>query len=564
MRLPLLAGLALAAASASAQPPADRLDAYAQAAHDADRFVGSVLVARGDSVVYEAGFGLADASWGVPNAPDTRHRIGSLTKQFTAALVLQLAEEGDLDLDAPVTRHLPDFPAHGDRVTVRHLLAHTAGLTSYTVLPDYDAFSRLPTTPTDLVARFSADPPHFEPGSQFAYSNSGYAVLGAVVEAVTGQAYADALRHRLLAPLGLADTGYDGAAEVRPRTSRGYERDGLGLRPATYVDPSVLYAAGGMSATVRDLHAWTRALHGAAPFRRPETLRAMLTPGLEGYGYGVWLDTLAAGDRAVPVVMHTGGFSGSSSALVYAPETETTVAVLSNWGDNPVAVARALVALAHGAEAAPPAPRLAVRVMRAVEASGAAAAVAEVRAMRAGGGVRDERALGEVGAELLRRGDASGALVVLRAGAELFPHVAGPHADLARAHLAVGDTAAAQTGFLRALEIAPTDDGARAALRALGVEPPARAAVAPTPEALGAFVGDYALAPDFVLSVTREGGRLYLQATGQSRDELVPVTESRFEIAAWGVEIEFWSGDGPPPSLTLYQHGQALVADRVE
>ena len=564
MRLLLVLCAALAAAAASAQPLPDRLDAYATAAHDADRFVGSVLVASGDTVVYERGFGLADASWTIPNAPDTRHRIGSLTKQFTAALVMQLVEAGEVDLDAPVTRYL-DYPAEqGDRLRVRHLLSHTGGLTGYTALPGYAEFSRVPTTPAALVARFSADSLHFEPGSQFAYSNSGYAVLGAIVEAVTGRAYADALRQRLLDPLGLADTGYDDQAEVRERMARGYERDGLGLRPAPYVDPSVPYAAGMMYATVRDLHAWTRALWAGRPFRHAETLRTMLTPGLGGYGYGVALDTLAAGDRAVPVVMHTGAIPGFGSALVYAPETEVTVAVVSNREDNPVAMARALVAVAHGGEAAAPQPRLAVRVLRIVEDEGVEAAAERVRAMRAEGGVRDEAALGEVGRELLRRGDLGGAVRMLRLGAELFPWASLPHVGLGEAYRAAGDDRAATASYVRALAIAPTDSDARAALQRLGVDPPAREPVALAPEDLDAFVGRYALALDFVLAITHEGGRLYLQATGQSQDELVPVTEQRFEITAWGVEIAFWAGDGPSPALTLYQHGQVLVAERVD
>ncbi len=261
LALLLLVLLALPALPVAAQDDTvAQIDALVAAYHDAHLFSGTVLVARSGSVIYQKGFGHADMEWEVPNTPDTRFRIGSVTKQFTAVLILQLVEEGRLSLDDPITTVLPDYPApQGDQVTIHHLLTHTSGIPSYTGLPDFqEKYMREPYEPAALVEVFSGMDLEFEPGSEWRYNNSGYFLLGVVIEALTGQPYDQVVRTRILEPAGLDDTGYDHFSDIIERRAAGYVRTPTGFANAPYLDTSIPYAAGMMYSTIEDLYAWDR------------------------------------------------------------------------------------------------------------------------------------------------------------------------------------------------------------------------------------------------------------------------------------------------------------------
>ena len=355
----LLAGLAtLDAHTATAQSFATRADALLTSYHAAGLLNGSVLVAKGDSILYERGFGEADMAWHVPNTPGTKFRIASATKQFTAALVHQLAEQGLIDLDAPISTYLPDYPAEqGRRVTPRHLLTQTAGIPNYTSLPVWRDLKRDSFAPDSFLKVFAGLPLEFEPGSKFNYSNSNYFVLGVLVEHVTGQPYATAIRTRLLAPLGLTDTGYDTRSTVVERMASGYVRAGSAYAPERYVDVSLPYAAGMLYSTVRDLHRWKRALHRGAPFRNAATLAKMLTPpnGAQyGYAHGIAVNRSGFGADTVLSIGHGGHIEGFNSDDRYLPEQEWTVIVLDNTNGDVGRVGSDLVRLLLGQKVAAP------------------------------------------------------------------------------------------------------------------------------------------------------------------------------------------------------------------
>ena len=207
-------------------------------------------------MLFKRGFGSASIAWRVPNAPDTKFRIGSVTKQFTAALVLQLSEEKRIDLSAPITKYFPTYPVpQGERVNIHHLLTQTSGIPKYTSLPD--AF--------------------------LSVGNSGCFLLGVVIEPVMGRPYEAVLRECLLVPLGLNDAGYDTYSGVVEKLATGYTRAGTGYEHASYVDTSVPYAAGMMYSTVEDLSKWTRASHRGEPFGNAQTLTQRTTPHLNDY-----------------------------------------------------------------------------------------------------------------------------------------------------------------------------------------------------------------------------------------------------------------------------------------
>ena len=203
-----LLALTLAVAPAAAQDPA-RMDTVVRAAADKGEFMGAVLVAKDGVILLDRGYGSANLEWKIPNDGDTKYRLGSVTKQFTAVSIMMLRERGKLDLDAPIRAWFPDAPAAWDKITIRHLLTHSAGIPNLTDFEDFHKLKTLPTTVDGMIARFRDKPLEFQPGEKWKYSNSGYILLTAIVEKASGQSYAAFLTDNIFKPLGMADSGYD-------------------------------------------------------------------------------------------------------------------------------------------------------------------------------------------------------------------------------------------------------------------------------------------------------------------------------------------------------------------
>ncbi len=227
------------------------------------QFNGTVLVAENGKVIVKKGYGLANMEWNIPNTPDTKFRLGSVTKQFTAFLILQLVDQGKLKVSEKITTYLPDYPkATGDKITVHHLLTHTSGIPNYTNFPRFfETMSRDPYAPEAFVKKFSDLPLDFEPGSNFSYSNSGYFLLGVLIEKVTGKPYATVLQEAILTPAQLKDTGYDLPGPILPKRAAAYEKRGSGYVNAPYLDMTIPYAAGSLYSTVEDLYRWDQLLY---------------------------------------------------------------------------------------------------------------------------------------------------------------------------------------------------------------------------------------------------------------------------------------------------------------
>jgi CubicO group peptidase (beta-lactamase class C family) len=226
--------------------------------HGHGRFSGSALVGYGDTVVYEGAFGYADETWKVPNTPLTRFQIGSLTKQFTAALILQLAQQDQIDLDATLSAYLPDYRRDvADAVTIRQLLGHSAGVPDFVHRSDIMQIVKESATPQEVISKYCSSALEFTPGTQFKYSNCGYLILGALYERVTGETYADGLR-RLTVRASLTDTGISGPRAIVPRLATAYVVENGQQIKAPYIDWSVAFSSGAVYSTVRDLWRWRR------------------------------------------------------------------------------------------------------------------------------------------------------------------------------------------------------------------------------------------------------------------------------------------------------------------
>ena len=320
------------------------MDEVVRASFEADEFTGAVLVARDGEVLLDRGYGFANLEWSVPNDGDTKFRLGSVTKQFTAVAIMLLNERGLVDLDAPVKTYLPDAPAAWDGVTVRHLLTHTAGVPNFTDFDDYGASKTLPATMDSLIGRFRDRPLDFQPGEGWSYSNSGYILLTAIVEKASGRSYADFVAETLFQPLGMADSGYDSHAAVLPRRASGYAPTARGIVNADYIDMSIPQGAGALYSTTRDLLKWEQGLFGGR-LLTPASLALLTTPVRNQYAFGLAV-TQAGGNTTIA---HSGGIEGFNTHMAWDPDRRMTVIVLGNLnGPGSDQVAGSLMALARG------------------------------------------------------------------------------------------------------------------------------------------------------------------------------------------------------------------------
>jgi CubicO group peptidase (beta-lactamase class C family) len=338
-----------------------RMDEIVQSYVAAHQFMGSVLVVRDGETLLDRGYGSADLEWEVPNTLTTKFRLGSITKQFTAACFLLLEEQGKLKLDDPVKTHLPDAPAAWDKITIFHLLTHTSGIPNLTEFPDFRHTMASPATPRELLARFRDKPLDFAPGEKHRYSNSGYLLLGHLLETISEQPYADFVTQQIFQPLGMKDSGYDSAAAILPRRAAGYRRGSdpkAGFTHAKYIHMSVPFAAGGLYSTTHDLLLWERGLFGGR-LLKPASLKKMTTAYKGDYALGIGV--MRRNGR--PTIEHGGGIDGFASHLIYRPQDELVVAVLANV-EGPAAhdIAVKLEAVAHGETVVLPTERTEISV----------------------------------------------------------------------------------------------------------------------------------------------------------------------------------------------------------
>ncbi len=349
--LVLVAGLTAGLPVSCSRPPtgsAFRMEEYVRAAEKFWNFQGAVLVAKGGEVVFETGVGPARLEEGLENAPTTRFLVGSVTKVFTAAAVMQLAEKGLLGLDDPLRKYVPEYPAKpGPAITIRHLLSHTSGIPE--AVPDPRVLGDLtkPVAPLDLIRLVGDRALDFVPGEKAVYSNTGYVLLGLVIERASNESYADYLRDNVFGPLGMSASGYREDWYEAREFALGYNEGGGGrLIPAPRIHLSLGFSAGALYSTVRDLLEWNEGLRGDKILSR-SSKEMMFRETKDGFGYG-WLvmETWGRADLA-----HGGGAPGFNAWIECWPGDEAFVAVLSNLGASSVGeIGRSLAAILFGEE----------------------------------------------------------------------------------------------------------------------------------------------------------------------------------------------------------------------
>lgn len=554
------------AANLAAQDKATQINDLLRKYNEYGQFNGSALVAENGRVVYKKGFGYANMEWKIPNDVDTKFRLASVTKQFTAALIMQLVEQGKVKLDGKLTDYLTDYRKDtGDRVTIHQLLNHTSGIPSYTDQPGFfENDSRDGYGVAEFVKKYTSGDLAFEPGTKFHYNNSGYFLLGAIIEKVTGKSYAEAMKERIFTPAGMANSGYDTSSPLIPKRASGYVKSPDGYVNAGYLDMSLPYAAGSLYSTVEDLYLWDQALYGEKVLTA-KSKELMFKPGLEHYGYGLGINDRELSDKSkVPTIGHNGGINGFSTNITRFVVDKHLVVLLDNTSQGAFQerIITSIANILYGKPYEKAKRSIVDLVVQATREKGVDSAIKQYRDLKASGSKEYDFSEGELntaGYQLLQTGKIKESIEIFKLNVEMFPQASNPYDSLGEAYAAAGDKELAIKNYKRSVELDPKNTNAVAIIKRL--ETPT---VSVDPKGLDRYLGQYELAPSFVLTITKESDKLFGQATGQSKFEMEALSESKFTIRAVGAEIDFVVDEkGAVTGLVLHQGGRDIPGKRL-
>jgi len=454
---------------ADADPIAARIDEVIRDYAVQGRFQGSVLVARNGAVVYRKGFGLADIGRGIDNTPETRHRIGSLAKAFTAAIILLLVDEGRLDLDAPITDSLPAFRAdHAARITLHQLLSHTSGVG--VGVPDRsDSERRQPYMPDEVVQLANLVGLLHETGARYRYSNLGYNLLAAIIEQTEGKPFDAVLRERILDPLGMRSTGLVSTDPNPQDRSSSYDRMSWGeTEEAPQLDESFAIGARGMYSTVDDLYRWDRAVSGDELLSEESRTR-MLLHGSRSARYGWGIDTYTDREGDVGTLVYANGGARGGAALTFRlVDDRHFIVLLGNIRQIPLTriarnITRALVGAPVNPATPPLKPLYEVLVGRGVDAA--------VERFAGKADLPPELEINRLGYDLMNRGRLDAAIRVFQFNVQAYPQAWNTYDSLAEGYMEAGDYLTAVTFYNLSLDLNPRNANGKMMLQRLQARP---------------------------------------------------------------------------------------------
>ena len=529
-------------------PSAAKIDALLDKTYKTGEPGAALLVKQAGRILRRKGYGTADLELGIPVEPDMSFRLGSITKQFTAVAILMLEERGKLSVKDPIEKYLPDFPTQGRTVTVENLLTHTSGIVDYTSLAEWMPLWRKDMSVVEIIGLFKDKPFDFAPGEHWKYSNSGYILLGAIIEKASGETYPDFIQKNIFDPLGMTHSYYGSASRVLPRRIPGYGRDRNGFTNAAYISMTQPFAAGSLLSSVDDLALWNEALLSNALIKKESRERAWtpfkLNDGTNtGYGYG-WSISEYEGHR---LVEHGGGIMGFSTYGMLFPDDRVLIVLLTN----------------SAIEDRAPAPF----------AEKIADLVLDVRRKELKAVTLEEKDLSPL-LGVYADWDKT-KISISREGTKIFAQASGG--------------AKREIVALSPLEFAFTDRPTRLAFEKnalgeiVGVTmrgrsgipdkfvrtakplPGERKTASVDPKIYDRYAGEYTFTPDFIFIVTVENGRLMAQATGQPKVQLFPESETAYFLKVVDAQVEFQvDAAGKATGLVLTQGGQKIPAQKTK
>ncbi|WP_347050795.1 serine hydrolase [Flavobacterium olei] len=453
--------------SVFAQDKVQKIEQLLSKYNEYGQFNGSALVAENGKVIFKKGFGAANMEWNIPNQSDTKFRLGSISKQFTALLIVKLAEDGKLKLDVPITTYLTDYPKeNGDKITIHQLLTHSSGIPNYTNAPGFfKDKARNPYTPTEFVKTFSSLPLEFTPGEKFNYSNSGYFLLGYIVEKVSGKTYEQYLQEVIFTPLKMVNSGYDHNDVILKNRAAGYEKQGKKITNAAYLDMSIPYAAGSLYSTVDDLYLWDQALY-TNKLLSQKSIESLFKPyikaGGASYGYGWFVEE----DENGKTVGHGGGINGFNTIISRNFKNKNLVVLLNNTGGTVLGeMTDAINNILFGKPFNQPQKSLALDLLDIYTEKGAATGTETYKKLKADPTFAiKESDMNRVGYQLLQDGKKKEAIEVFKINVETFPKSGNAYDSLGEAYLADGDKKLAIINYKRSVELDPTNENGKKVL----------------------------------------------------------------------------------------------------
>ncbi len=526
---------------------AQQMDQMAASYYNNTEPGATVIVSKGGQTLFRKAYGMADMHAKRAMRPEDVMRLGSITKQFTAVSILMLVDEGKLALSDTVQSVFSDYPESGKKITIEHLLTHTSGIPSYTSKPGFSAMVAKDVSVAEMVASFKNDALEFEPGSRYQYSNSGYFLLGAIIEKISGESYAKFIEKRLFLPLGMKQTAYEGYERSEQTQAVGHTANATGFEASKAISMSLPYAAGSLRSTVDDLVKWDAAI-SAGMLLKPATWKRAFSDYVMSngqgahYGYGWSLGQL----EGSPMIAHGGGINGFSTFALRLPNEKIYVAVLTN-SDSGIARPEVL------------ASRLA--------ASAIGKTIPEFSPLKLDEKVLDQfvgvyKIDGDNRRMFVREGDK---LIMTRTnGPRTVLQAYAPNAffvdrqSLLRVEFKRNEKGEVSDALVHQNGSSISHPRTTEAL------PAAPVTVKISNELFDRYVGKYQIAPNFILELSRDGDRFLTQATGQASVEIVALSETTFLAASIPAQLRFDRDlEGKVTQVVLLQGGREVPAKRI-
>jgi CubicO group peptidase (beta-lactamase class C family) len=504
----------------------------------------TVLVSRKGQVIYQKGFGMADMELKVPMRPEMVFRIGSISKQFTAVAILQLMEKGKLSLQDDIKKFIPDYPTHGYTITVEHLLTHTSGIKSYTSLSSFDSIMNMHMKPLEMIAYFKNQPMDFAPGTQWNYNNSGYFILGYIIEKVSGLTYEEYVKENLFKPAGMTNSAYGNDTRIIANRAKGYQQGKDGYENARPLSMTLPYAAGSLVSTVEDLWKWNQAVHAYKLVSKESLQKAFtdykLTNGKPTkYGYGWGFNEV----QGAATIEHSGGINGFVTDGLYIPSQDIFIAIFANCDCRSLDME---------------APQLAALTMGKPY-------------------IQKEIAIDETTAKeyvAVYENETGEQRFITAEGNQVISQRGGGNQFKLKAYEKDGfffENSLSTIRFIRnpggqvdKLEFKSRNEKSEwiKTNKPLPVKP----GIVKTDAALLAtYIGEYELAPNFIMTVTVEGDKMMVQATGQSAIQVYAESATKFFPKEIDAKIEFFKdAAGKVTHLVLYQGGRETKGTKIK
>ena len=567
----LLTFLLLLTSTIFAQTKSEQIDDLLSRYNEYGLLNASVLVAEKGEVIFKKGYGYANIEFNIANNEKTVHRIGSITKQFVSMMIMQLVDEGKINIEEKMTSYLKNYRKDtGDKVTIFHLLTHTSGIPSYTGLPNFWADSmKNPYSTDELIEKFCSGDLEFEPGSKFAYNNSGYVLLAKIVEEVTGKSYEDNIQERIFNKVGMKNSFLDRSEKIILNRAPGYDKRGNNLLNTKYMNVKNAFGAGDMVSTVEDLYLWDQALYTDNLISN-ESKKKIFTPFLSNYGFGWGISKIEnpVGGDSLTLILHTGGINGFNALIARLVDDKHLIVVLNNSGGAPLGeIRRNITNILYGKDYEFPKKPIANHLHQIILDEGIDKAMVvfkEIMEFEKETFDINENEMNNLGYSLIGEDKIDEAIGVFQLNIDTFPKSSNVYDSMGEALMKKGENEKAIENYKKSVELNPQNTNGFEMLKKLGVDISTPKDAEVSKEILKNYTGTYNLLPNFNVVISKEEGKLFAQASGQPKFQIFPETVSKFYYKVVAAKIEFITENDKVNSLVLYQGGREMPGTRVE